>query len=291
MSDNIFYRFDDCCDATGGETNNEISNDISPFDPVEILFETYDKDFIILSSLDYFFNFTQTLGSALSPQEIDENFHVFNLTSRRGYSQYVLYRRPAGFVFEFFYKDNQVFLLKDPLIKNPFLRDQNLQFFSNIESFADIKKTGQYPDIIILESSFFKFITIDLMRKLVDMMKTLKYNTSVTFFILDLDFDLRVFEYLSYIEAVFSRCSDAYFVIPPGVPFYEKRYFLCFAFRPVKDSTKKTEKTFSDFVKWLEKMLTLRKSPNLHAFPYRYIVSWNILRATGKITHKTDTQN
>jgi len=283
MLDSVFYRFNEypeICneksevnDKSEDNNNNRDESQIHEtgrilFDPIEILFEDYDKNFIILSSLDYFFNFTQTLGSVLSPQEIDENFHAFNLSSKRGYSEYILYRRPAGFVFEFFTEDHRSFQ------RVPFLKNENLQIFSKIETFTDFRKIGQFPDIIILEDLFFKFFDMDLMKKLVDMMRTLKYNTGVSFFILDLDFRFKIFEYLSYIELLFSKTSEIYFTIPPGVPFYERKYFLTFVFRP---QTEKQSFDFSEFPKWLEKMLTLRKNPNFDLFPYKYRVNWNIL--------------
>jgi hypothetical protein len=290
MSDGVFYKFnkypeksEESLEESLEEYKRFVSDKLTIFDPIEILFESYDKDFVILSSLDYFFNFTKTLGSILSPQELDENYHVFNLTSKRGYSEYILYRRPTGFVFELFFEhlsgiSNEGFNRNIRTFQKSEGILENLQLFSKVETFTDVRKVGQYPEVIIFESRFFELFSKELMQKLVGMLKTLNHNAGVSFFILDLDFSFKIFEYLTYIELLFSRCHEIFFVIPSGIPFYEEKYFLCFVFGHCEEINEKIEKNFSEFPKWLEKMLSLRRTPKLEVFPYKYIIKWNLLR-------------
>lgn len=233
------------------------------FDPIEILYRRYDKDFLTLSNLDFIFNFTQTLGNFLAPQDIDNNFHAFNLTSKKGFINYFLYRRPQGYVF----------IMEDTIDIKELKNQDNIQVFSKPESFIDIRRTGQYPDVIIIEGSFLNFFDKKVFSKLIMHTRGIKYHDRVSFFIFDLNKDFKIFEYISYFELLLKTYSSLFFVLPYSIPYYENRYFICFMIDP--ESQSMNVKT-GNFISWLENIIKVKRLPNFQMFPYKYIIDWNI---------------
>lgn len=251
------------------EQNEDIlrsANSIIIFDPIEVLYNFFDKYFLIMANLDFIFNFTQNLGNYLFPHNIDENFHVFNLTSKKGYEDYILYKRPLCYIYRLWNENITDLPNLEQIINQP----DNIQIFSNPESFTDIRKTGAYPNIIIIDKieSFVNIFSENLFEKLIDMI-TKKENT---FFIIE----MKRHEILSdsYFEKLKNKMSYCYFIIPQAVPFYEDIYYLCFIF---ESSASKIKTKTREILKRLEQAKKIRKIPNLRDFdPFYSLINWEI---------------
>jgi hypothetical protein len=240
------------------------------FNPLHI---DYDKDFLILSNLDYIINFTDNLGNYIVPHNIDSDYHVFNITSKIGYTEYIRYRRPTGYVYLF-----------EPLIENEedrYLNSedvQNIQIFVQPESFTDITKTASYPDTVIIENKAIERYSFDI-DKLEKMLRGVQIKDRTSFLIIQVEEEIgddSLRTVLSYHDP--SRKNFVFLCIPCSLDF---GYFIIVVVNSINSGEPDNKIKIGETAKVLKDLSKVRRYPKDYSiysnvFPYYKFIDWNI---------------
>lgn len=253
------------------------------FDPLQI---EYNKDFLVLSNIDYIINFTQNLGNYIVPHNIDSDYHVFNISSRKGYTDYIQYRRPAGYIYLF-----------EPLIESftdieKYLKSENIQVFIHPESFTDITRTRSYPDTIIIENKVIESFDIN---SLIHMLRGVQIKDRTSFLIIQVNEGDEIQD--KTLKALISLCSPSPLRSPGSLhklqdSIQESQVFLCipsslysgyFIILAVNSTPEASNSTYEtqivdveDITKRLKTLSKTRRSIDLNVFPYYKFIDWNI---------------